>query len=112
MLAHFFQFDTFFDMFFILFGALTVVFFVIFFVVLFVIVYFICRAVRASTKTFGQIRTIPRRERAVVRETLPPECPQCDAPLKFNEVRWVGPRQAECPYCGQVVELQTTEISE
>ena len=37
------------------------------------------------------------------RDTLPGKCPNCGGPIKPDEVHWVGPRSAECPYCGSVV---------
>jgi len=44
-------------------------------------------------------------EPIIVREELPEKCPHCSAPLKDEEVDWVGPHTAECPYCGGVVKL-------
>ena len=40
---------------------------------------------------------------AGLRANLPGKCPNCGGPLKPNEVNWVGPRSAECPYCGGVI---------
>ena len=37
------------------------------------------------------------------RGTLPGKCPNCGGPIKPDEVNWAGPRSAECPYCGSVV---------
>jgi hypothetical protein len=37
---------------------------------------------------------------------LPPSCPGCGAPIRPNEVAWVGPESAECPYCGAVVSAE------
>jgi len=37
------------------------------------------------------------------RGTLPGKCPSCGAPIKPDEVNWVGRNSAECPYCGSVV---------
>jgi hypothetical protein len=31
---------------------------------------------------------------------LPPNCPDCNAPLRADEVEWAGARHAECAYCG------------
>ncbi len=105
------QFD-FFDLFFGFFGLFFIAFFVIFFVVFAIIVYGICKAVRTQRQVYDKV-TFPqlsRRERRVIRESLPTECPECDAPLKYNEVKWVGPRRAECPYCGNVVDLEEQEV--
>jgi tetratricopeptide (TPR) repeat protein len=35
---------------------------------------------------------------------LPGKCPSCGAPLKPDQVNWLGPQSAECPYCGSVVK--------
>lgn len=34
---------------------------------------------------------------------LPARCPSCYAPLRTDEVVWIEPGRAECPYCGTVV---------
>jgi hypothetical protein len=34
---------------------------------------------------------------------LPSTCPQCGGPLRTDEVDWIDPASAECPYCGSVV---------
>ncbi len=36
------------------------------------------------------------------RGSLPGKCPNCGAPLKPDQVNWLSPRSAECPYCGGV----------
>lgn len=33
-------------------------------------------------------------------DLLPSECPKCNAPARGNEVKWTGPRSANCAYCG------------
>jgi hypothetical protein len=33
-------------------------------------------------------------------ELLPSSCPKCGAPVRGGEVKWTGPRSAECSYCG------------
>jgi hypothetical protein len=33
-------------------------------------------------------------------ELLPSICPMCGGPLRGHEVKWTGPRSADCPYCG------------
>lgn len=35
---------------------------------------------------------------------LPAKCSSCGAPVKPNEVNWLDPRSAECPYCGSVIK--------
>ncbi len=37
------------------------------------------------------------------RGTLPPTCSRCGGPLRPNEVEWLGPASAECPYCGSTI---------
>ena len=105
-------FDSFFDWFFSFFWLAFVAFFVVFFVVLAIIIYSICRAARTRSQIETRAYRPTRGERRILRESLPRECPECDAPLRYNEVRWVGPRQAECPYCRHIVELQLVEVAE
>lgn len=50
-------------------------------------------------------RPMPAPEPIIVREELPEKCPHCSAPLKDEEVDWVGPHTAECPCCGGAVKL-------
>jgi hypothetical protein len=33
-------------------------------------------------------------------DLLPPVCPKCNAPIRGDEVKWTGPRSANCAYCG------------
>jgi hypothetical protein len=33
-------------------------------------------------------------------EFLPHICPNCNAPIRGNTVKWTGPQSADCPYCG------------
>jgi hypothetical protein len=33
-------------------------------------------------------------------ELLPHICPNCNAPVRGNAVKWTGPQSADCPYCG------------
>ena len=33
-------------------------------------------------------------------ELLPHICPNCNAPIRGNSVKWTGPQSADCPYCG------------
>ena len=73
---------------------------------------------RKSAKALGTISTdsayditaLPRKTRKLLREQLPTNCPNCDGGLTYGTVRWVGPRTAECPYCGNPVLLETVEI--
>ncbi len=111
------QFDPFFDLFFGFFGFfwIFIIVFIVIWVVIMVIVFNrICKAQRASQRMYdaSKIPITRTQKRHYVRETLPTECPECDAPIKYNEVKWVGPRRAECPYCGNVLELQEEEVFE
>ncbi len=55
-------------------------------------------------------RPMPAGEPIIVREELPEKCPHCSAPLKDEEVDWVGPHTAECPYCGGAVKLTLRKV--
>jgi len=33
-------------------------------------------------------------------DLLPANCPNCNAPVRGQEVKWTGPQSADCPYCG------------
>lgn len=104
----------------LIFGAfgLFFVFFIAIFVGIFVFAfYMICKSMRAASKQMDMVQSvevddISREDRQLIRESLPASCPHCDAPLKYNEVRWTGPRQAECPYCGTAVELEETIVGD
>lgn len=112
------QFDPLFDwLFFGFFGffwIFIIVFIVIWAVIMVIVFNRVCKASRASRRMYdaSKIPVSRSRTRHLVRETLPTECPECDAPIKYDEVKWVGPRRAECPYCGNVVELQEEEVFE
>jgi tetratricopeptide (TPR) repeat protein len=42
----------------------------------------------------------------MARRELPAKCSACGAPIKPDDVTWLDPATAECPYCGSV--LKTT----
>ncbi len=104
----------------LIFGAfgLFFVLFIVIFVGIFVFAfYMICKSMRAASKEMDMVQSTvvdasSREDRHLIRESLPAACPQCDAPLKYNEVQWTGPRQAECPYCGTAVELEETIVGD
>ena len=109
-------FDFFFNMIFGAFGLFFILFIVIFVSIFIFVFYIICKSMRRSAQSLSPA-SIPatvnsHHERRFVRESLPAECPECNAPLKYNEVKWVGPRRAECPYCGNVVDLEETVVTE
>jgi len=64
-----------------------------------------------STDSDYDITVLPRKTRKLLREQLPTNCPNCDGGLTYGTVRWVGPRTAECPYCGNPVLLETIELA-
>ncbi len=39
-------------------------------------------------------------------ELLPPVCPRCGAPVRWQEVKWTGARTANCSYCGSNLPLK------
>lgn len=99
------------------FGLIFILFIAIFVGVFIFAFYMICKSMRAATKGMDIPKSVhferhSQSERQLIRESLPPVCPECDAPLRYNEVKWTGPRQAECPYCGHVVELEETIVGD
>jgi hypothetical protein len=114
--AQFESIDFFLNMIFGAFGLFFFLFIAIFVGIFVYAFYMICRSMRSKSRsmipTSVSINATPSHERRVVRESLPAACPECDAPLRYNEVKWVGPRRAECPYCGTVVELEETVVTE
>lgn len=36
---------------------------------------------------------------------LPPQCPSCNADISSENVGWVGPLQARCPWCFKIIDL-------
>jgi hypothetical protein len=48
----------------------------------------------------------PPTTRPMARRELPAKCSACGAPVKPDDVTWLDPQTAECPYCGSV--LRTT----
>jgi len=40
---------------------------------------------------------------AMARRELPAKCPACGAPIKPDDITWLDPQTAECPYCGSVL---------
>ena len=43
---------------------------------------------------------------------LPARCSNCGGALAMDEVRWVGPLTAKCPYCGTNVPIEWRRIGE
>jgi hypothetical protein len=42
-------------------------------------------------------------------DLLPPVCPKCNAPIRGNEVKWTGPRSANCAFCGANLPARSEE---
>lgn len=42
-------------------------------------------------------------------ELLPSECPRCGGPIRGHEVKWTGPRSADCPFCGANLPMGRSE---
>ena len=41
---------------------------------------------------------------AMARRELPAKCSACGGPVKPDDVTWLDPQTAECPYCGSVLK--------
>jgi len=46
----------------------------------------------------------PSFARPMGRRELPARCSACGAPVKPDDVTWLDPQTAECPYCGSVLK--------
>jgi len=57
----------------------------------------------APTAQGATVPTIP---------VLPPKCSTCGGALAMDQVRWVGPLTAKCPYCGTTVPIEWRRIGE
>ena len=97
-----------------------IIFAIVFVFIVIMIIFTTYRACRASqnrrldqiaaTSTYDVTR-LPQPTRKIMREVLPRECDECGAPLKYSQVKWTGPRRAECPFCGHAVELELVETT-
>jgi len=45
-------------------------------------------------------------------DLLPATCPGCGAPVSDQNVRWTGPRVAECVYCGMPMSVRESLIAQ
>lgn len=41
---------------------------------------------------------------------VPSKCPDCGANLSEEDIEWVGPLQARCPYCSATVDAKEREL--
>lgn len=39
-------------------------------------------------------------------DLLPSNCARCGAPVRSQDVKWTGPRSADCTYCGAHLEMK------
>jgi hypothetical protein len=53
--------------------------------------------------------TVVKVDRRIIYQ-VPSKCPECGGSLSNEEVDWVGPLQAKCPFCRTTVEAQPTEF--
>jgi len=107
--------DAFFDWFMTIFVVGLIASIVFTCVIIGIIIYAITRATksRAAVSTTYGVTAVPATPvREVIHEALPTKCPACLAPISYQQVTWVGPRQAKCPYCGNIIELQQTVESQ
>ncbi|TFF96461.1 hypothetical protein EU546_01360 [Candidatus Thorarchaeota archaeon] len=47
---------------------------------------------------------VGRQERSLYQ--IPSRCPSCGASISTEEVDWVGPLQAKCPYCNATMDAE------
>jgi hypothetical protein len=41
---------------------------------------------------------------------VPTNCPECGVSLSNDDVQWIGPLQAKCPFCQTTIEVQPSEF--
>lgn len=46
------------------------------------------------------------RERSKPAYKVPSQCPSCGAAISNDNVNWVGPLQARCPYCSAIFDAE------
>lgn len=52
---------------------------------------------------------VVRADRRIIYQ-VPRKCPECGGSLSNEEVDWVGPLQAKCPFCRTTIEAQPIEF--
>ena len=71
---------------------------------------------KKAVKSIGMNEDVAERRTTVVKVDrriiyqVPKRCPECRGSLSNEEVDWVGPLQAKCPFCGTTIEAQPTEF--
>jgi hypothetical protein len=67
-----------------------------------------------SISTTGDAMYADRRAQPIRRSKVifqvPTQCPSCGAPLSSENIDWVGPLQAQCPYCFATVDASEREL--
>jgi hypothetical protein len=66
----------------------------------------------AAAETHPQTAPAPQGGTVPTIPVLPPKCSTCGGSLAMDEVRWVGPLTAKCPYCGTTVPIEWRRIGE
>ena len=62
------------------------------------------------TGLMGRFQQKPAVEKVRVTYRIPDNCPKCKAPISGDNVHWIGPMDAKCPYCEAVIHEKETEI--
>jgi len=57
----------------------------------------------------GERPAIVKVDRRIIYQ-VPRKCPECGGSLSNEEVDWVGPLQAKCPFCRTTVEAVPAEF--
>ena len=58
----------------------------------------------------SEIDKSPERTKEKVIYQVPAVCPSCGASISQEEVDWVGPLQAKCPYCRATIEVEKKSL--
>ena len=65
--------------------------------------------VATQTELTNDTPVVLRVDRRIIYQ-VPNKCPECGGSLSNEEVDWVGPLQAKCPFCRTTVEAQPKEF--
>jgi hypothetical protein len=67
--------------------------------------------IESADSTYEQYRArAVRRDGERILFQVPSRCPECDASISQESVDWVGPLQAECPYCHTTIDVEKKTI--
>jgi len=75
----------------------------------FVVIYKTNKNVFPTYGMFRPVRQAGSSEASYVHET-PEKCPNCKGILSAENVEWVGPLTAKCPYCGSSVKTEKRRV--